>query len=82
MKFRYYTNDAGDIMSGVFEGRVQVSEAEVPFFDDPDLDMVTVEVFPPRDRHAMEYTMELIASGLVENDSSLTRFLVSRGVLQ
>lgn len=82
MRLRYYTNDAGDIMSGVFECRGQVSEAEAPFFDDPDLGMSGGEVVFDRDKDHMEYTLELIDAGLVENDQALTEFLVLRGVLQ
>lgn len=82
MKLRYYRNYAGDIMSGVFEVHGQLSEAEFPFMDDPDLHTSTAEVVFDRDKDTMEYTLELIDAGLVENDQAVTEFLLLRGVLQ
>jgi hypothetical protein len=84
VKFRYYVNDAGDIMSGVFgadkDRASGVSDEELPFFDDPDLDCAVVEVSDD-EHNAMTYVPDMIRTGLVENDQLLTRFLLNFGVL-
>lgn len=82
MKFRYYVNDAGDIMSGVFGAdNGLIENAEVPFFDDPDLDCSVVKV-QDDEHNAMTRVLDLIHTGLVENDEALTRFLLNFGVLE
>jgi len=85
MKFRYYTNDAADVVSGIYDVSAPVSAEEALYADDPECHRVVVEVRRHSEPFVAGYCVgiqDLIRFGVLENDSALTVHLLRVGFME